>query len=252
MGTADYMAPEQVSDSHTVDIRADIYSLGCTLYKLLTGQCALQRAEYDNADEEDGGPRADAGAAGASVRADVPRGWPPCWTACWPRSRTSVLPPRPRWSRRSPPLPKAATCRTSEEGRGSRRSPAQGRYFARRAPSRMRLPGLSAPMRTGWQMPPLPPGAGDREATGPLSLGARLGRAGLAAPFVSKIGRRAMSWSHALGLSAVILLRRVLTARQSPWHAGDRVRRPERACGREARRRAWSRWSMPNRAGRSV
>src|SRR5262249_47305601 len=37
-GTADYLAPEQVTDSHHVDIRADIYSLGGTFYFLLVGQ----------------------------------------------------------------------------------------------------------------------------------------------------------------------------------------------------------------------
>ncbi|MBV9122818.1 MAG: protein kinase, partial [Planctomycetes bacterium] len=43
LGTADYLAPEQATDSHGVDIRADIYSLGVTFYYLLAGNSPFQK-----------------------------------------------------------------------------------------------------------------------------------------------------------------------------------------------------------------
>jgi serine/threonine protein kinase/CheY-like chemotaxis protein len=49
VGTADYIAPEQASGTQPVDIRADLYSLGCTLYHLLSGRPPFGGPEFPGA-----------------------------------------------------------------------------------------------------------------------------------------------------------------------------------------------------------
>ncbi|TWT39009.1 serine/threonine-protein kinase [Blastopirellula retiformator] len=44
LGTPPYMAPEQIRSSHAIDVRADVYALGATLYHLLVGKPPIQAA----------------------------------------------------------------------------------------------------------------------------------------------------------------------------------------------------------------
>jgi serine/threonine-protein kinase len=49
MGTVDYMAPEQFLDARTIDLRADVYALGMTIYEMVAGRLPWERgqAEYE-------------------------------------------------------------------------------------------------------------------------------------------------------------------------------------------------------------
>ena len=46
IGTADYVAPEQIQGSDSIDIRTDLYGLGCTLFKMLTGKAPFDGPQY--------------------------------------------------------------------------------------------------------------------------------------------------------------------------------------------------------------
>ncbi len=73
MGTPDYMSPEQALGSHSVDIRTDIYSLGCTLYHLLAGRVPFSGPQYDSAMKKLLAHVHDEPPAIEFVRADVPK-----------------------------------------------------------------------------------------------------------------------------------------------------------------------------------
>ena len=73
MGTPDYLSPEQALESHEVDIRTDVYSLGCTLYHFLAGRAPFSGPHYATPGQKVAGHLRDAVPPLGLVRADVPR-----------------------------------------------------------------------------------------------------------------------------------------------------------------------------------
>ena len=75
LGTPDYIAPEQTVNAQKADIRADIYSLGCTLYYLLTGHPPFDAAACTNCSSA----RLDGRPAAEPLRPEVPPSWRRWW-----------------------------------------------------------------------------------------------------------------------------------------------------------------------------
>jgi tRNA A-37 threonylcarbamoyl transferase component Bud32 len=74
LGTADYLAPEQWDHPHAADTRADIYSLGCTLFHLLVGHPPFADGPYQSLLGKMRAHREVAPAAILSLRPEAPAG----------------------------------------------------------------------------------------------------------------------------------------------------------------------------------
>jgi serine/threonine protein kinase len=74
MGTLEYMAPEQCEGSRDITPQADLYSLGATFYKLLTGRSPYPREDYDTYGKLYRARMTDTPKPVQSVRSEIPDG----------------------------------------------------------------------------------------------------------------------------------------------------------------------------------
>jgi len=72
LGTADYTSPEQSLDARAADIRSDIYSLGCTFFKLLTGRAPYATPENETSQQQILAHREDPIPYASDLRPDLP------------------------------------------------------------------------------------------------------------------------------------------------------------------------------------
>ncbi len=73
LGTPSYMSPEQFDDASQVDLRADIFSLGATLYHMLRATCRSKDVTLSDLEASAGGGPRPAPADGARLREDARR-----------------------------------------------------------------------------------------------------------------------------------------------------------------------------------
>ena len=109
LGTPYFMAPEQCRDARNADHRSDLYSLGCTWYRMVTGQLPFEGPSgFAVMMSHTKNPVPDA----RDVRADIPDTWLWPFASSWPRRRRTASkappnwpPPSTRWTwRRSWPM----------------------------------------------------------------------------------------------------------------------------------------------------
>jgi len=74
LGSPDFMAPEQARDPRLVDVRTDLYSVGCTLYFLLTGKPPFDGPQYDTRGKKVLGHAQSQPKPILSIRPDLPAG----------------------------------------------------------------------------------------------------------------------------------------------------------------------------------